>query len=82
MPGRVQESPYNRIPGKELHPTFGAEISGIDFSQPIDDETFHEVLEAISKCGHFFTTSGGRITNLSSMAFASFVRRSTAIKHT
>jgi hypothetical protein len=82
IPGRIQESPYSRIAVKELHPTFGAEISGIDFSQPVDDETFREVLEAISKVGHFFTTSGGRITNLSSMAFASFIRRSSAIKHT
>ncbi|KAL1886697.1 hypothetical protein Plec18167_000631 [Paecilomyces lecythidis] len=35
----------------ELHPTFGAEISGLDFSQPIPDETFQDLLAAITKYG-------------------------------
>lgn len=38
----------------ELHPTIGAEISGLDFSQPIPDETFQDLLAAIAKvCIHF-----------------------------
>jgi alpha-ketoglutarate-dependent 2,4-dichlorophenoxyacetate dioxygenase len=33
----------------ELHPTFGAQISGVDFSLPISDEVFTEILKAITK---------------------------------
>ena len=55
MPGRFQESRYNHIAVEQLHPTFGAEISGIEFSQPVDDETFQEVLQAISQVSHFVT---------------------------
>jgi alpha-ketoglutarate-dependent 2,4-dichlorophenoxyacetate dioxygenase len=32
-----------------LHPTFGAEISGVDFSKPITDETFADILAACIK---------------------------------
>lgn len=34
---------------RELHPSFAAEISGLDFSQPIPDSTFEELLAAIAK---------------------------------
>ena len=34
---------------KELHPTFGAEVSGLDFSQNIPDDAFEEVLKAMAK---------------------------------
>jgi len=36
---------------RELHPTFGAEILGADFSRPVGDEVFAEILEAIIKYG-------------------------------
>lgn len=36
-----------RIEG--LHPTFGAAIHGVDFSQKVSDEVFAEVLAAITK---------------------------------
>ena len=52
MPGIITNSPFHHITVKKLHPTFGAEISGIDFSKPIGDETFAEVLTAISKVRH------------------------------
>lgn len=49
MPGLTTEPPFKHIAIKELHPTFGAEISGIDFSKPVDDYVFQEVLAAITK---------------------------------
>lgn len=49
MPGRLQEPTYNHIQVKELHPTFGAEVSGIDFSQGVEEHIFQEILQAISK---------------------------------
>lgn len=33
----------------ELHPTFAAEISGVDFSKPISEEVFKEIYAAITK---------------------------------
>lgn len=36
---------------KELHPTFGAQISGVDFAKPLDDVVFIEILAAIAKVG-------------------------------
>lgn len=33
----------------ELHPTFAAEIRGIDFSEPIPPDVFEQVYEAITK---------------------------------
>ena len=44
--GREQ---FNLIAIKELHPTFGAEISGVDFSKSVADEVFSEILDAITK---------------------------------
>ncbi|EPE30094.1 Clavaminate synthase-like protein [Glarea lozoyensis ATCC 20868] len=34
-----------------LYPTFGAQISGVDFSQPIPDSTFGQILTACHKYG-------------------------------
>lgn len=39
----------NYITIKELHPTFGAEVSGIDFSAPVPDEDFQDTLAAVTK---------------------------------
>lgn len=33
----------------ELHPTFAAEVRGVDFSKDIPHDVFQEVLEAITK---------------------------------
>ena len=33
----------------ELHPTFAAEVYGVDFSQDVSPEEFNEVYEAITK---------------------------------
>ncbi|KAF2085429.1 alpha-ketoglutarate-dependent 2,4-dichlorophenoxyacetate dioxygenase [Saccharata proteae CBS 121410] len=35
----------------KLHPTFGAEIRGVDFAKPLDDVVFAEILDAITKYG-------------------------------
>lgn len=51
------EKPFHHITVTELHPTFGAEISGVDFSQPVSDEVFSEVLSAISKVWQTWTSN-------------------------
>ncbi|KAF2465679.1 alpha-ketoglutarate-dependent 2,4-dichlorophenoxyacetate dioxygenase [Lindgomyces ingoldianus] len=50
MPGLVQESTFKTITVKELHPTFGAEIEGVNFPNP-SEEQFKEVLAAMAKYG-------------------------------
>ncbi|KAI1440638.1 taurine catabolism dioxygenase [Annulohypoxylon stygium] len=50
MPGVIQESPFKTIQVKELHPTFGAEVSGVNF-QDLSEEQFKEILAAMAKHG-------------------------------
>lgn len=51
MPG-LQTSPIlNHITTKKLHPTFGAEIIGVDFSQLVQKEDFEKILTAITQGG-------------------------------
>jgi alpha-ketoglutarate-dependent 2,4-dichlorophenoxyacetate dioxygenase len=40
---------FSHISVKPLHPTFGAEISGVDFSSPLKDEVFKEIYQAVTK---------------------------------
>lgn len=40
---------FEHITVTELHPTFAAEISGVDFSFPISEEIFQEILAAVTK---------------------------------
>jgi len=40
---------FTLIKVNPLHPTFGAEVTGIDFSKPVSDDVFREVLAAITK---------------------------------
>ncbi|KAJ5820440.1 alpha-ketoglutarate-dependent 2-4-dichlorophenoxyacetate dioxygenase [Penicillium riverlandense] len=52
MPGLTQTSAtFQHITVTELHPTFGAEVSGVDFSRPVEDDVFQEILAAINKYG-------------------------------
>ncbi|KAJ5716979.1 alpha-ketoglutarate-dependent 2-4-dichlorophenoxyacetate dioxygenase [Penicillium malachiteum] len=51
MPGLTQPTLFNHLTITELHPTFGAEVSGVDFSRPVEDDIFQEILNAISKYG-------------------------------
>lgn len=48
MPGLLV-TPFSKLKITELHPTFGAEIEGVDFSQPIPDDIFEEILAASAK---------------------------------
>ena len=43
------EPVYKHIKVHQLAPTFGAEASGVDFSRPVPDEVFGEILSAITK---------------------------------
>lgn len=40
---------FSHISVKPLHPTFGAEIGGVDFSSPLGDEVFKDIYEAVTK---------------------------------
>jgi len=42
---------FKHIQAKPLHPTFGAEVSGVDFSQPVPDDVFQELWQAVNKYG-------------------------------
>ncbi|KAF2835211.1 alpha-ketoglutarate-dependent 2,4-dichlorophenoxyacetate dioxygenase [Patellaria atrata CBS 101060] len=50
MPGLVTEPEFKTLTVNELHPTFGAEVRGIDFEH-ISDEQFEEILKALAKYG-------------------------------
>jgi hypothetical protein len=51
MPGLVEEdqSNFDLISITEIHPTFGAEVSGVDFSKAIPKETFDQIRAASAK---------------------------------
>jgi alpha-ketoglutarate-dependent 2,4-dichlorophenoxyacetate dioxygenase len=54
MPGLLpstDDTDFKNIKIQKLHKTFGAQISGVDFSSPISDEIFDEILAAITKVG-------------------------------
>ena len=60
MPGLVLEgapgagpAAFKTIHVKELHPTFGAEVEGVDFPNP-SEEQFRELLAAMAKVRFFF----------------------------
>lgn len=44
---------YQYIQVSELAPTFGAEVSGIDFSKPVPPEVFQEISDASAKVCYF-----------------------------
>jgi alpha-ketoglutarate-dependent 2,4-dichlorophenoxyacetate dioxygenase len=44
-----QEPEFKHIKITKLHPTFGAEVSGVDFSRPLSDEVFQETQGAMAK---------------------------------
>ncbi|CZR67575.1 related to 2,4-dichlorophenoxyacetate dioxygenase [Phialocephala subalpina] len=62
---------FNIIKIQKLHKTFGAQISGVDFSSPISDEIFDEILAAISKYGVLVFRS----TSLDDKRHVEFARR-------
>jgi alpha-ketoglutarate-dependent taurine dioxygenase len=40
---------YNYLTVKELHPTFGAEVCGINVAEPLSPETFEELRSVLTK---------------------------------
>jgi alpha-ketoglutarate-dependent 2,4-dichlorophenoxyacetate dioxygenase len=51
MPGLSTSLAFKHITITKLHPTFGAEISGVDFSRPVEGEIFQDILTAITQVG-------------------------------
>lgn len=48
MPHATEPS-YKHINVTPLAATFAAEVSGVDFSKPVPDKIFQEILRAITK---------------------------------
>jgi len=48
MPGLVQETPFKTFTVRELHPTFGAEVEGVDWEN-LTDEGLREIIAAMAK---------------------------------
>ena len=44
-----QDTDFKLIQVKELHPTFGAEVHGVDFSEAVGEDVFSEIHKAITK---------------------------------
>ncbi|KIW19435.1 hypothetical protein PV08_00007 [Exophiala spinifera] len=53
MPGILSnpKADFDHIIVKRLHPTFAAELSGVDFSKPLSDDLFREILAAVTEYG-------------------------------
>jgi alpha-ketoglutarate-dependent 2,4-dichlorophenoxyacetate dioxygenase len=45
---------FHHISVKPLHPTFGAEVSGVDISVPLAGEIWSEILLAVTKVSTAF----------------------------
>jgi alpha-ketoglutarate-dependent 2,4-dichlorophenoxyacetate dioxygenase len=45
----MAEIRFKHLKIKELHPTFAAEITEVDFSKPISPDVFHEIKSAMPK---------------------------------
>jgi alpha-ketoglutarate-dependent 2,4-dichlorophenoxyacetate dioxygenase len=45
----MAEIRFKHLKIKELHPTFAAEVTEVDFSKPISPDVFHEIKSAMSK---------------------------------
>ena len=43
------DNDLQHIQVKELHPTFGAEVHGVDFSKPVPEDVFSEIYKTITK---------------------------------
>jgi hypothetical protein len=75
MPGvLLQDTPFKTITIKELHPSYGAEVIGADFSN-MSEEQFQEIRAAMAKVLQLELTymHPAVITNqLHSMAFSPF----------
>ena len=52
MPGLITAQPFSTIRVRELHPTFAAEIEGVNF-QDLGQEQFDEIRSALAKVSLF-----------------------------
>jgi hypothetical protein len=43
------DNDFKHIRVRRLHPTFGAEVHGVDFSKPVPEDVFSEIYKAITK---------------------------------
>lgn len=44
-----KDPPNERLEIRELHPTFGAEVLGADFSKHVQDQTLGQIRSALAK---------------------------------
>ncbi|KAL5356145.1 hypothetical protein BJX96DRAFT_162228 [Aspergillus floccosus] len=65
----AKNASFNHISVNKIHPTFGAEVRGVDFSKPLTDEVFVEVYSAITKYGVLVFRNTG-LTDEGHIAFA------------
>ncbi|KAG4429003.1 hypothetical protein IFR05_015513 [Cadophora sp. M221] len=56
---RSIDKEHDELEIRELHPTYGADISGLDFSKPIVDRVFKQILAASAKYGVLVFRSTG-----------------------
>ena len=47
----LQDPTFKTLTFTKLHPTFGAEVSGVDFTQSIPNDVFQEMQWAMAKVG-------------------------------
>lgn len=73
MPGVIksEESTNGPLDVRKLHPTFAAEIRGLDLSTPPDEKSFAQILAAVHKYGVVVIRS----TNLADESHIDFARR-------
>jgi len=52
MPHATTDTEYKHIQVRQLAPTFVAEVSGVDFSKPVEKVVFDEIYRAVVQvCG-------------------------------
>ncbi|KAK3943579.1 putative dichlorophenoxyacetate alpha-ketoglutarate dioxygenase, partial [Diplogelasinospora grovesii] len=68
MSSLIQDTPFKTITIKELHPTFGAEVSGVDFDN-LTAEQLGEIIAAMAKYGVCVFRSTG-LTDSSHVSFS------------
>ncbi|KAK8060946.1 alpha-ketoglutarate-dependent 2-4-dichlorophenoxyacetate dioxygenase [Apiospora saccharicola] len=68
MSGIIETPSFKTIQVQELHPTFAAEVTGVDF-QDVSDEQFAEILAAMAKYGVCVFRKTG-LTDESHVAFS------------
>ncbi|KAG0647565.1 Alpha-ketoglutarate-dependent 2 [Hyphodiscus hymeniophilus] len=65
------ESEFKHLRITKVHPTFGAEVAGVDFSRTVPDDVFQEIVAAMAKYG----VCAFRNTGLDDKGHVDFSRR-------